>query len=170
MRLFIAATFDDEVTDRYVAIQNQLKNLGATGRFTPRENLHMTLAFIGEYGDPNKVMDVIDASALRPVTLRPEGLSYFREMYLLRYEQNPGLTAYVRRLRRALEEAAIPFDKKNFMPHITLARGVNFANGAPNALPAITPDLGVTVEGISLMKSERGRNGMIYTELGYFRQ
>ncbi len=169
MRLFIATTFDDEVTDRYVKLQKQLKNAGASGRFTPVENLHLTLAFIGEYGDPDKVMDVIDESALRPVELRVEGLSYYRDMYLLRYEQNPGLTAYVKRLRRALAEAGIPFDKKNFMPHITLARGVNFANGKPGNLPDITPDFDVTIDSVSLMKSERGKNGMIYTELGYFK-
>ena len=48
MRLFIAINFDDAFLDALVSMQEDLKSAGAIGNFTKRENLHMTLAFIGD--------------------------------------------------------------------------------------------------------------------------
>ena len=70
-------------------------------------------------------------------------------------------TFVVRRIRRALAENNIPFDKKRFSPHITLIRK------ASGDMPGLAPEpVSMTVETISLMRSDRGRNGMIYTEIG----
>ena len=55
----------------------------------------------------------------------------------------------------------IPFDKKRFSPHITLIRK------ASGEMPGTAPEsVSMTVNTISLMRSDRGRHGMIYTELG----
>ena len=51
MRLFISFNFDDEITDELVRLQRQLKDASVRGNFTKQENLHMTAAFIGEYGN-----------------------------------------------------------------------------------------------------------------------
>ncbi len=59
MRLFIAINFDDNTVNSLISLQEKLKASGAQGRFTRSENLHLTLAFIGEYNDPDKVMKVI---------------------------------------------------------------------------------------------------------------
>ena len=62
---------------------------------------------------------------------------------------------------RALAANEIPFDRKRFLPHITLIRKASRdAAGIP-----ITPET-MTVRTISLMSSKRCRNGMIYTEVG----
>ena len=79
--------------------------------------------------------------------------------------------AISRRLRRALAEADIPFDKKKFSPHITVIRRANGTLSAEAAdeiaANAIMEHGGVsmTVDHISLMRSDRGKYGMIYTEL-----
>ena len=71
------------------------------------------------------------------------------------------LMSVVRRIRRALAESEIPFDRKRFSPHITLIRK------ASGKMPGIqVQPVTMTVSTISLMRSDRGRNGMIYTELG----
>ena len=63
---------------------------------------------------------------------------------------------------RILADADIPFDRKKFSPHITLIR-----EPSKPAMPAIeVPEASMTVTEIALMRSERGRNGMIYTEIG----
>ncbi len=167
MRLFVAAAFEDDVVDSLVLLQEELKKGGVSGRFTARENLHMTLAFIGEYGDPDGVMDVIEEVPFAPVTVRPKGLMLLRDMYILRFEDTPGLEAYVRRLRRAFAGADIPFDRKRFAPHITIARRVSFERERELRVPEYKGGP-VTVDSVSLFRSDRGRNGMVYTELGYF--
>ena len=49
MRLFIAIKFNAKVINDLVKLQAELKDCGAEGNFTRPENLHLTLAFIGEW-------------------------------------------------------------------------------------------------------------------------
>lgn len=161
MRLFIAVNLSDEMKDSLIRMQNALYDRGARGNYTPEENLHLTLAFIGEYPDVQPVLDALSAVAFRPFELSLEGMGRFGDLWWAGMRDSVPLTAVVRRLRRALAENAIPFDKKRFSPHITLLRK------ASGALPGIVPEpASMTVTVLSLMRSDRGRNGMIYTELG----
>ena len=165
MRLFIAINFDDNVVKALTDLQNELKFCGARGNFTKPENLHLTLAFIGEYGNPDDVLDIMENVPFRPVDLKFEGLQHFRDMYFARIADNRGLNSYVRRLRRALAENEIPYDKKNFSPHITLIRKVSFRGGQMSDIPDGF-NLETKASRISLMRSDRGKTGMIYTEIG----
>ena len=49
MRLFIAIQLSDEMKKALVACMHDLKKQGVEGNYVPAQNLHMTLAFIGEY-------------------------------------------------------------------------------------------------------------------------
>ena len=146
-------------------LQEDLRNCGVRGRFTPPENLHMTLTFIGEYGNPEEILDIMNRVNFEPFVLKLEGLQHFRDMFFARISDNPALAAYVRRLRRNLAEWDIPFDRKKFSPHITLMRKVSLPKGA-DGVPVYVPQKEILVERISLFRSERGKHGMIYTELG----
>ena len=165
MRLFIAIEFEKEIINTLAGLQEELKDCGVRGRFTPPENLHMTLAFIGEYGNPEEILDIMNHVTFEPFVLKLGGLQHFRDMFFARITDNPALTAYVRRLRRNLAEWDIPFDRKKFSPHITLMRKVSFPKGV-DGVPIIVPQKEISVERISLFRSERGKHGMIYTELG----
>ena len=59
MRLFIAIRLSDEMKKALVTCMHDLKKQGVEGNYVPAQNLHMTLAFLGEYDDPAKVKDVI---------------------------------------------------------------------------------------------------------------
>ena len=48
MRLFTAINFDDNIKDALSAAISELKARGIRGTFTLRENLHLTLVFLGE--------------------------------------------------------------------------------------------------------------------------
>lgn len=66
MRLFIAIELNDRVKDELCVIQKRLKLRGMRGNFTIRENMHLTLAFIGEYSDPEQVSDALNEVFLNP--------------------------------------------------------------------------------------------------------
>ena len=166
MRLFIAIQFDDNMIDILTRLQDDLRSHGVVGRFTPPENLHMTLAFIGEYGDPDQILDVMNRVPFGSFDLNLEGLWHFRDMFFARITEHPALASYVRRLRRELAKSDIPFDRKKFSPHVTLMRKVFLQKGM-RGLSIEVPDQKIPVERISLFRSERGKHGMIYTELGY---
>ena len=154
--------------DSLVEIQDDLMRSGVKGNYTPRENLHMTLAFIGDYDDPEQIEEVMKKVPLRSFSVKLSGFRSFRDMFFAELEENENLRDYVKRLRAALLEEEIPFDRKKFLPHVTLIRKADCTKGKA-LLPEFQESNPMRVNGISLMKSERGRHGMIYTEIGYVR-
>lgn len=155
MRLFVAIRLDQNMRAALADMQRQMRDQHVSGNYTPDENMHLTLAFIGDYPDP----DDVPLPEFTPFEISLSGYGCFGELWWAGLEKSAPLEACARRLRRALSEAGIPFDKKRFSPHITLARR---AQGHP-ALSV--PEVSMRVDHISLMRSERGRNGMIYTEI-----
>ena len=165
MRLFIAILFEDNVLDALTDFQADLKSRGVTGNYTRRENLHITLAFIGDYGNPDEVLDAMEQVDFRPIEISLDGVGSFGELFWAGLADDPQLMGYVKRLRRALAQQEIPFDKKRFSPHITLIRKYSCRGG--REIPVSDPPQGsMVVTRVSLMRSERGKNGMIYTEIG----
>lgn len=160
MRLFTAVLPDESFRQELETIQAQMKKKGIRGRYTDPFNLHLTLVFIGEYGNPDDVMDVLEEIPFEPSVLTAQRIEKLRDMYVLAFEENEKMTAYVRRIHRAFSEAGIPFDRKSFWPHITLVRK---AEQDP-AGPLIFECGPFACDSVSLMRSERGRNGMVYTE------
>ena len=55
--------------------------------------------------------------------------------------------------------------KKKFKPHVTLVRRGEFAKNRVR-FPEYLPKMKMMVKSVTLMKSEFGKNGMIYTKLG----
>ncbi len=164
MRLFIAIPLDEGMRRAVQSVQAEFRRHGVRGNYTKPENLHLTLAFIGEYPDPDAVLEAMSAVSPRPMRLRLEGIGAFGDLWWIGLGKCEALEAYVRALRRALAEAGIPFDRKRFSAHITLVRR---AECGPKGMPgAAVPEAAMAAERAVLMRSDRGRDGMIYTEIG----
>jgi len=164
MRLFIAIQLTQKVKASLKDVQDELRRRGVRGNFTPVDNLHLTLAFVGEYSSPEDVAEVMDSLAFPPICLRLDSLGSFGEVWWAGIEENDVLNVTVRQLRHKLADAGIPFDRKKFSPHITLLRKPVW-NRDPKIGILVLPKTEMTVEHISLMRSTRGKNGMIYTEI-----
>ena len=164
MRLFIAIQFDDTVLEVLTGLQQSLHEQRVTGNYTSSENLHLTLAFIGDYDDPEAVLEAIERADFRPMDLALDGVGCFGDLFWVGLAENKALFAYVKRLRRELAEAGIPFDRKTFSPHITLIRKFSVPGGGPVPVPE-APVGRMRATHVSLMRSDRGKNGMIYTEI-----
>lgn len=143
-------------------MQEQLKSANIRGNYTKPENLHLTLAFIGEYSDPGYVTETLEQVRFKLFELKLNGIGSFGRLWWAGLYASVELHNIAAQIRHFLADADIPFDRKKFSPHITLIREPN-----KPALPAIEiPDASMTVGEIALMRSERGRSGMIYTEIG----
>jgi 2'-5' RNA ligase len=166
MRLFIAINLNDDMKDALLDVQDTMRTYGVRGKDTSPENMHLTLAFIGEYDDPGRVKEIVDSIEIRPFELKLKGIGAFGDLWWVGTDNSSPLMAISRRLRRALAEADIPFDKKKFSPHITIIRRANgkLSREAANEI-AVDDGVSMTVDHISLMRSDRGKYGMIYTEL-----
>ena len=166
MRLFIAINFNENMKYALLKMQNELKKSGVKGSFTREENLHMTMVFIGENDDPGKIEKIMWNVSFKAFPIRISGFRRFKDMIFANVEDNPDLKDYVKRLRLALSENNIDYDRKSFMPHITLVRRVSGTSMLEKQTEKSIVET-MKVNRISLMKSEQGKYGMIYTEIGY---
>ena len=157
--------------DALLDIQDTMRTYGVRGKDTPPDNMHLTLAFIGEYDDPERVKEVVESMEIRPFEMTLKGIGAFGDLWWAGVENSAPLMAISRRLRRALAEADIPFDKKKFSPHITIIRRANGALSREAAEEIAASEIAgnggvsMTVDHISLMRSDRGKYGMVYREL-----
>ena len=81
MRLFLAILPDEEFRNSLLEMQRDMKRHGIRGSYTPPENLHLTLAFLGEYQDPDGVMDALNTVPLSPFSIRLEGAGAFDRVF-----------------------------------------------------------------------------------------
>ena len=164
MRLFVGISPTDAIRRSLVRAQDFLRRHGIVGSFITQENLHMTLAFIGDYPDPETVFEAMDAVVFDPFDITYSHIGTFRESIVWGgIERSEPLEKLARRLRYELARADIPFDNSQFTPHFTLARHADFSKGIP---PVDIDPVAMTVNHITLYRSDRGKNGMVYTEIG----
>ena len=103
--------------------------------------------------------------SFQPFAIQLDGAGNFHDTYWAGIAASDPLFSCVRRLRRVLAEHGIPYDRKKFAPHITLVRKTEFT-GSMDTLLQHLPTVVMDVHEISLMRSDRGKNGMIYTRIG----
>lgn len=161
MRLFVVIQLSDEMKKALVACMHDLKKQGVEGNYVPARNLHLTLAFIGEYDDPARVKRIIESVPLLPFRLSLSEKGNFGNLLWIGVKGNQKLKTYVKNLREALKAAEIPFDDDKFIPHITLIR----KTASKKAYQVHLNKAEMTVKKVSLMKSDIKSGKAVYREV-----
>ena len=161
MRLFIAIQLSDEMKKSLTATLHSLKKQGIKGNYTPMQNLHMTLAFIGETDRADDIKAAMKSVKYSPFKISLSETGTFGDLLWIGAKGNQSMKAAVRDIRSALDAAGIPYDKKEFKPHITLIRKVN--GNVPKNLSFERSEM--MVKKISLMKSVNKDGKVVYTEI-----
>ena len=164
MRLFIAIQLNEEAKQAIEDVQKVLRWQNIQGKYIPSENLHVTLAFIGEYRDPDAVMELLESISFKPFSVTMNEICCSEELWWAGFDPSPELDNLARQVRHTLADGDVPFDKKSFTPHVTILRKPDYSQGRIAHI-SVTP-VTMEVSGFSLMLSTQGKNGMIYTELG----
>ena len=160
MRLFIAIPLSDDMRSSLTGLMHTLKQSGVKGSYTPAANLHLTLAFIGEVEDAAPVKEALKAVAWKPFKLSLDGLGNFGDILWVGTKSGQGLAALVKSVRQALDAAGIAYDRKAFVPHITLVRK---AAGRWQGVPA--PKGEMMVKKVFLMRSDVRDGKRVYKEV-----
>lgn len=161
MRLFIAIQLSDPMKKALVNMMHELKKQGVEGNYVPAQNLHMTLAFIGEYDDPARIKEVISRVPVPEFRMSLSDRGNFGNILWAGVKGNQKLKAYVKDLRSALDAEGIPYDRDKFVPHITLIRKYT----AKRSYKVSMPKAEMMVKRASLMKSEQKDGKPVYKEL-----
>ena len=163
MRLFVAVVLSDELKKTLTGTMHEMKKKGIKGNYVPVQNLHLTMAFIGEVKSAEPVKEALQSMQYKPFKLRLAELGCFGDVLWTGMKGNQSLSAAVKAVRDALDQAGITYDKKKFVPHITLVRKMN---GNWKQIPAPKGDM--PVKKISLMKSEVKDGRRVYTEIASY--
>lgn len=124
MRSFIAIDMPEKVRDILADLQSDLP----AGNPTPPENLHLTLAFLGELvaGIEEDLHDALSALHEPAFDLHLSGVDTFGgndpKVLFVGAQPNDALDRLHRKVRSQLHGAGIMLDRKRFRPHVTLAR------------------------------------------------
>ncbi len=164
MRLFIALEPEPDFRESLARTQELLKAAGVEGRYLVPSNLHLTLAFIGEWPeDPTGILPAID----KPFSVTLSHLGIFPEAKVLWAGVKPSIALddLARRVRHELDGAGIPYDPQPFSPHITLVRKPVFQDSRVLSAVPVAPAT-MTVREVCLYKSVHEADGMKYTVIG----
>src|SRR5882762_10705164 len=130
MRLFVALEIPSTVREHLAELVNSLRAVSPRTRWVRPENLHVTLKFIGEVPE-TQLASIRTALAQvrsdRPVTLGFGGLGFFPNerhprVFWAGIEASPNLKILAADIEKATETLGISRDKRDFSPHLTLAR------------------------------------------------
>ena len=162
MRLFLAIQLSPAVREALLTAQADLRRQGR-GSFPPPENLHLTLAFLGETADLPGARAALNAAACRPFTLAVGGtLGHFGDLWWAGVRGDPALEDLALSLQADLRARGFRLEDRPFQPHITLVRRWR---GEP---PQVTvPRAKMVVRRISLLRSDQIDGKRVYTELSY---
>lgn len=175
MRLFTAILFDEEIKDPLYRTVENLHMLSKTGTFTVKDNLHLTVNFIGETKRLEEVKLAMN-QAVRKVrakqfslTLRGFGKFKRREgdIYWVGIDREETLWRLQKELVKELKEAGFyDIDDMEYTPHLTLGRRVKVReNFQAREFEAGISPMRMEVKRLSLMKSERIEGRLVYTEI-----
>lgn len=166
MRLFIGIKTGCEAY--LTALQQELLKYGR-GRLTDKDNLHLTLKFLGEV-EPNRVKEACDAMAKvhgEPIDLKCLGVHIFGRNGIVSCGiggNTSALASLASRLESALENIGFPKENRPFKAHITLARDFR-ANPSADVESIPFSGKAFTANEITLFESTRIGGKLVYVLL-----
>ena len=166
MRLFIAINFNDDTKKGLITLCEELRSHCESGRFSAPENLHLTLAFLGECDkkQTSAVKAVMDEIKFEPFPITIECVGRFRrdggDIFWVGVQESKPLAQLQSDFADKLITAGFTLDKRKFNPHITLGREI-----ITNVAPWTVEPFGEIVTSIELMKSERINGKLTYSAI-----
>lgn len=112
MRIFIAIRFTEAFKSSILDAQDGLKEYGVRGNYTQPENLHLTLAFIGETERVEEIKAAVDAVKFEPFVIRTGKMGCFNgisRVVWLGIEGEDKVKAIAQQLRRNLDQRGIDY-------------------------------------------------------------
>ncbi|SFP05454.1 RNA 2',3'-cyclic phosphodiesterase [Tranquillimonas alkanivorans] len=124
IRAFIALPLPGETREALAMLQHMLP----LSRRVPPENMHLTLAFLGDLDDETleAVHDGLQAIAAPPIELKLAGVGTFggdkpRSVHA-QVAPGPELDALQAKVARAARSGGAQVASRSFVPHVTLSR------------------------------------------------
>ncbi len=162
MRLFISAHIPERTRDRLSGCARLLNTAGVKGNYTPADNYHFTLAFIGETDLADEICDIVSGIDARSFRLDFGFFGRFGDTEWISPYNKDEIVSLSLQIRNELKGRGIAFDPKPPKPHVTLMRrAVRPAGFVPPEIERFS----YSVRRICVMSSALGGPVPVYREL-----
>ncbi|OUS38927.1 2'-5' RNA ligase [Rhodobacterales bacterium 56_14_T64] len=177
MRAFVAINLPEDVIDALSDLTSSLP----VGKPVYDDNLHLTLAFLGDQAEDQleQLHHELDTLKIQPFNLDFDGLGTFggeaTRILFARIADSPALKDLHSQVRRAAHRAGMVLSRERYKPHVTLARFGRggqwrdaerlerfIADHATATLPSFL------VAGFSLFQSTLHRDGAVHDVLAEY--
>jgi 2'-5' RNA ligase len=174
-RAFVAIPMPEDAAARLAGLTRGL----TVGRRVPEENLHLTLAFLGDVTDEGleELHETLSAIRAAPVELTFCGLGTFgddrpRALWAA-VAAAPELAALQKQVEKASRKAGLAPEARRFVPHVTLVRLKGWREDAAPLARFLADRGGAAVPPVravafSLMSSRLRPEGAVYEELARY--
>ncbi|MEM0159539.1 MAG: RNA 2',3'-cyclic phosphodiesterase [Candidatus Micrarchaeaceae archaeon] len=174
MRSFIAIEIPEEIKNKIVAVSSAINEQGIA--HTSKAAMHITLQFLGEQDERGieSAKAALASVDVEPFDISLRGMGFFEPRFIrivfinVESADNKIVWAYSK-IAAALSRMGVSFDKKEYVPHVTIMRVKKLQNR--DALINFIKehelyDFGsFRVDSISLKKSLLTASGPIYSEI-----
>jgi 2'-5' RNA ligase len=170
LRVFIAINFSENTKMELSHIVCRFKKNALSGNFTRKENFHLTLTFIGETSEVEKIKSAMDQALqifkASCFELNLEGFGSFNrsegDILWIGIEKNLILNEIHKAIVVELKKKGFKLEDRAFKPHLTIGRKV--VMNETFVQPPFAP-IKSNVDRISLMKSEHINGKLVYSEI-----
>ena len=166
MRLFIAINFNNDTRSRLLALRDEVRGKSERGNFSAPENLHLTLAFLGECDEKQAAAakEAMNAVKFEPFNAAIVCVGRFKrdggDIWWAGLREDKPLMSMQSELSDRLRTVGFILESRKYSPHITLGREVIM-----DTAPWKIEPFGEIVNAIDLMESKRVGGKLIYTSI-----
>ncbi len=128
MRVFLAYRFDEQQLDKIDTVKQKLADHAKKGRFTDKNNLHITIHYLGEVETKQLpgIRSVMETVRQKPFVIHADSIGSFERrqgsIYYLHVDASKQLRSVYRQTAVELEKRGFDVPDRSYRPHITLAR------------------------------------------------
>ncbi|EPY2304781.1 RNA 2',3'-cyclic phosphodiesterase [Clostridium sporogenes] len=168
MRVFYAVTFQEETKEKLIEYKNLVSNNSVKGRFTNKNNFHLTLEFIGEVDEKklSLLANILYKLQNPPKELITSHIGSFKrrdkDIIWLGIEENKELITLQRNLRNLLINNGFKIENRKYRPHITIGREIVTKDFIDKN---IFSPIKIPIASIALMESKRFNGQLVYEPL-----
>ena len=131
MRVFVALELPQRVKDNLERSSRQFADYANGGNFVPKENMHLTLHFLGNAEPTDLIfvqsaMDAVKDLPAPTLSVTQFAMQRAGDIVWAKMRQSAELTALHDRLGQLLEQTGFEVEHRAYRPHVTLIRKKSF--------------------------------------------
>ena len=160
MRTFLGIDLNSESLKKVNNLMLNLSKNGFRGNFTRKENIHLTLLFLGELDDDkiNLVKNKMNEIDFSDFVIKINKVKKMKDMLILEVDKTDELMLLQKKIENKIKSLNIKVESREYYPHITLIREVN--QGLNKEL-----NINSNVNNFYLFSSSRINGSITYTKI-----